>query len=138
RHDVRERDAVREQGSRETRGAARLDQLLGDDDRVEQVAAGAADLLGKPDPEQPEGRGGFVEFPGDLAGPFPAVEVRHDVAVHEAAGEVAQRPPCRSVKGRHRGSPRPASAATRRATWPAGRIAWTPRLPGPTGRARRS
>ena len=51
------------------------------DDRVEQVAAAAADLLGEADAEQAELGRGAVQRARHLAGPLPVGQVRHDLPV---------------------------------------------------------
>ena len=64
-------------------GGTGLEHRLLQGDRVEQVAALAADRLREGDAEQPLLRGGPVQLARDLAGVLPLLEVRRDLAADE-------------------------------------------------------
>src|SRR5699024_6789597 len=69
--DMGHRDAVREQGGHEPGGGAGDDGGFGHDGNVDDVAALAADILAKPDPQQ-SGFGGLaVEPERHVPGGFP-------------------------------------------------------------------
>ena len=57
--------------------------LLADDHRVGAVAATAADLLGEVRAQQARLSCGAVQFARELAGAFPLVDVRQDLAFGE-------------------------------------------------------
>ena len=83
--DVRQRDAAGEQRGHQPAGRAGLEHPLLQVDRVEQVAALAADRLGERDAEQTLLRGRQVQLARDLAGVLPLLEVRRHLAPHELA-----------------------------------------------------
>ena len=86
---MRNGDADGEQGGEHPAGRAGLVQFLADDRDVSGVAALAADVLGEPDAEQ-SGRGGPpAEVTGQLAGPFPLVDVRQNLPFGEGAHRLA-------------------------------------------------
>ena len=91
---------------------------------------------GKATPSRPSVAGGAVQRARDLAGVLPLLQVRRDLAADELGGGRAQRVRCsvgsRSVTAGSPRSRRAASAATRRAPWPAGRSASTRRRPAPS------
>jgi hypothetical protein len=102
--DVGERDPVRDQGGDHAARPARLDDLLGDDQRVEQPPAGPAGLLGEAGPEQPRLGGPGVQGPGQLARVLPVGEEGRDLPRGEVADEAAQRRPLRGLPGIQRAS----------------------------------
>ena len=123
RGHVRQRDPAGEQRGRETGGPTRLEERLLQRHRVEQRPALPADLLGERDARaaRPSRRRGAASAgprrrpptPGGAAPP-PGVRTR----AWSPAGPPA---PAVQLTAAPRGCSRAASAATRRAPWPAGR-----------------
>ena len=133
RDDVRQRDAAGEQRRQQARGRPGLGERLGHRQRVEERPAGAAELLGDAEPEQPElapparaARAAPTRRPPTPAGAAPPRPARTPARVSISATCSAVQKP---VTAAPPGCRRAASAATRRAPWPAGRTGWTRRRP---------
>jgi hypothetical protein len=91
RRDVRQRDPGGEEAGHQSAGRTGVEHRLLHRDRVEQVAATAADLLGEADADQPQLPGRAVQGARDLARVLPVLQVRHDLTAYELGGGRAQR-----------------------------------------------
>src|SRR5665811_2352373 len=89
--DMRDGNAMGAQRREESSRSARAHDGFGHDRRVDDVAAGAADLFGKADPEQSGVGRQLVEFAWNLTGVFPVREVRRDLLLREGRDHLPQR-----------------------------------------------
>ncbi len=87
---VRYGDTAGEQGRIHPARGAGLVHLLADDDGVGAVTAATTDRLGKAGAQQPGGPGEPVQAAGQLADPFPLVDVRQDLALGKGAHRFSQ------------------------------------------------
>lgn len=84
------RGTAGEQGRIHPARGAGLVHLLADDDGVGAVTAATTDRLGKAGAQQPGGPGEPVQAAGQLADPFPLVDVRQDLALGKGAHRFSQ------------------------------------------------
>ncbi len=91
--EVRQCDAAGEQRRHQPARRTRVEAALLQRDRVQQVAALAADGRGERDAEQPLPRRRGVQGARHLAAVLPLLQVRRHLAAHELGGHLAERGP---------------------------------------------